>query len=426
MNELEATMSQVTAIYLSSIFENNMVDACNTGFVVKDEHDVSYRIHLKLGMLLQDGAAHKTIYSLKGDAGTKFCIFCANLYTEKSNITMEDNEEVLVANAWSLENIKQATDSDVMGTAQRLQVQSRALSSKDFEVWQQAVGMTFNPYSLLQTYSLARHLQPVSQFVHDWMHCFLVTGIFQTLMHLTLQTLAGALNTDIYSSIATCVGLWKLPAARSSDVASFFSKKRQKSNNLAKSFKFTASEALALGPIFAYYLVIFIVPLDVYSQQCLCMLALVDLIEMIQLVPLNLISVGTLQQACEKFVGLCLKAGYKKHMHTKFHWVLHFPQHLQKHKILPSCFVQERKHKMIKRLWALLCKVSFFTNRLNLRVHKIYVYKLFGVLWFLYVNHLLPWLVALMSAKAIATASKTPLPLRSLWCLKLFAMISWH
>ena len=192
VNELEASMSQATAIYLSSNFENNMVDACNTGFVVKDEHDVSYRIHLKLGMLLQDGAAHKTIYSLKGDAGTKFCIFCANLYTEKSNITMEDNEEVLVANAWSLENIKQATDSDVMGTAQRLQVQSRALSSKDFEVWQQAVGMTFNPYSLLQTSSLARHLQPVSQFVHDWMHCFLVTGIFQTLMHLTLQTLAGA------------------------------------------------------------------------------------------------------------------------------------------------------------------------------------------------------------------------------------------
>ena len=69
---------------------------------------------------------------------------------------------------------------------------------------------------------------------------------------------------------------------------------------------------------------------------------------------------------------------------------------------------------MIKRLWALLCKVSLFTNRLNLWVHKIYVYKLFGVLWFLYVNRLLPWLVALMSAKAIATASKTPLPLRSL------------
>ena len=90
------------------------------------------------------------------------------------------------------------------------------------------------------------------------------------------------------------------------------------------------------------------------------MLALVDLIEMIQLVPLNLISVGTLQQACEKFVGLCLKAGYKKHMRTKFHWVLHFPQHLQKHKILPSCFVQERKHKMIKRLWALLCKGHAF------------------------------------------------------------------
>ena len=95
------------------------------------------------------------------------------------------------------------------------------------------------------------------------------------------------------------------------------------------------------------------VPLNVCSKQCLCMLALVDLIEMLQLVPLDLITPGTLQQACEKFIGLCLEAGYKEYMHTKFHWVLHFPQHLAKHKILPSCFVQERKHKMIKRLWVL-------------------------------------------------------------------------
>jgi len=42
-----------------------------------------------------------------------------------------------------------------------------------------------------------------------------------------------------------------------------------------------------------------------------------------------LISGGASQQACEAFVGLSLKAGYKKYMHTTFHWVLHLPQDLQ-------------------------------------------------------------------------------------------------
>lgn len=74
----------------------------------------------------------------------------------------------------------------------------------------------------------------------------------------------------------------------------------------------------------------------------------------------------TLQKACEKFIDMCLEAGYKEHMYTKFHWVLHFPQHLAKHKMLPSCFVQERKHKMIKRPWVLNGRqtpVSAFQSR---------------------------------------------------------------
>lgn len=364
VNDLEASISQVTAILLDHIFNNSLVDASTTGFVIKDQNGTPFKIYLTLGMLLQDGAAHRQVWSLKGDAGSKFCLFCSNLYTEKSGIIAEDQEEILVANSWSLQQVKQATDEDVLSCARRLAEKKNSLSKSDFELWQQAVGMTWNPYSLLQKQSLQRHLKPTLQFVHDYMHCFLVTGIFQTVMFLTLKGLHDALETDIYNSVATCVNLWKLPAGKAADLASFFSKKRQKANALAKTFKCTASEALALGPVFAYYLLTMMVPLNVCSKQCLCMLALIDLIEMLQLVPLDLITPATLQQACEKFVALCLEAGYKEYMHTKFHWALHFPQHLAKHRLLPSCFVQERKHKMIKRLWVLnggsyLCMFSY-------------------------------------------------------------------
>ena len=227
-------------------------------------------MYITLGMMLQDGGAHKQVWSLKGDAGSKFCLFCSNLFTESSGLIAEDNEQLLVATSWSLEQVKQATDEDVLGCARRLAEKKDTLSKSDFELWQQAVGMTFNPYSLLQKQSLQRHLKPTKQFVHDYMHCFLVTGIFQTVLFLTLKCLQDALQTDIYNSVATCLQLWKLPAGKAADLASLFSKKRQKANFLAKTFKCTASEAMALGPVFGYFLLTMVVPLEVCPKQCTC------------------------------------------------------------------------------------------------------------------------------------------------------------
>lgn len=368
VNELEASMSQVTAVLLDYLFNHTLVDTINTGFIIKEQDGTPHTIYLSFNMILQDGGAHKQVWSLKGDAGSKFCLFCSNLFTESSGITAEDNEQVLVATSWNLKQVKQATDEDVLGCARRLAEKKSTLSKADFELWQQAVGMTFNPYSLLQKQSLQRHLKPTEQFVHDYMHCFLVTGVFQTVMFLTLKCLQDALQNDIYNSVATCLQLWKLPAGKAADLASFFSKKRQKANSLAKTFKCTASEALALAPVFGYFLLTMIVPLEVCPKQCTCMLSLIDIIEMLQLVPLGLITPDTLQKACEKFIHMCLEAGYKEYMHTKFHWILHFPQHLSNHNMLPCCFVQERKHKMIKRLWALN------------GIHSIYVFGFsFGV-----------------------------------------------
>ena len=36
-------------------------------------------------------------------------------------------------------------------------------------------------------------------------------------------------------------------------------------------------------------------------------------------------------------------------MHPKFHWLVHLPKHLEQFKLLPTCWVHERKHRMVKR-----------------------------------------------------------------------------
>ena len=315
-------------------------------------------------MMLQDGAAHKAVWGLKGDAASKFCVFCLNLLTEKSNIVDESNEHLLIAQSWDISQVQQASNDDVHATAKRLEQKHVELKANEFQLWQQAVGMNYNKYALLHWESLKGHVHPISQFLHDWMHCFLVSGIFQTVMHLIMTALEAIFSGNVYDVASQVVGAWNLPAVRHDNLGKLFEPKRKKANKLAGTFKCTASEALGLAPIFAYFLQTIIVPKGLCKDECFAYFALVDILDLIQLVPLGIITHHVLERSSQNFINLCITAGWKPYMHTKFHWSLHFGHHLSKHKMLPSCFVQERKHKTIKRhlvivLMALHSHISF-------------------------------------------------------------------
>jgi hypothetical protein len=47
---------------------------------------VGLRMFAKLGIIVQDGAAHRDTYHCKGDGGTKFCMLCRNIVAQKSNL----------------------------------------------------------------------------------------------------------------------------------------------------------------------------------------------------------------------------------------------------------------------------------------------------------------------------------------------------
>ena len=57
-------------------------------------------------------------------------------------------------------------------------------------------------------------------------------------------------------------------------------------------------------------------------------------------------------------------------MTGKFHWLLHWPAHLQKWGCLPACFIHERKHRVAKR---------YGSNVTNTRQYeKILLYEIMG------------------------------------------------
>ena len=137
----------------------------------------SFRLFCKLNMILQDGGAHKQVFLAKGDAGTKFCICCRTLYTEKSGILNGETKDELLTCSHLLESEQDfATDDDIRGTVSRLASFAANCSQEVLKAREQACGFNHHPANMLLNRNLDDVVFPASQFAHDWMHTFLSTG----------------------------------------------------------------------------------------------------------------------------------------------------------------------------------------------------------------------------------------------------------
>ena len=91
--KIQGGMSQVTARILKHAFHHDQRSLQHGGLLLKDSAGTHQRIFIKLGFMIQDGLAQKSIWSLKGDAGTRYCLFsCSNLVSARSNL---DDDELL-------------------------------------------------------------------------------------------------------------------------------------------------------------------------------------------------------------------------------------------------------------------------------------------------------------------------------------------
>lgn len=352
VTKVSGGMSQVTAQLLRSILHSNTCFVEDSGLLLKGPlPEDRLRIFFKLGFMLQDGLAHKSIWSLKGDSGTKFCIFCSNLVSKRSSLP----HEVLTTQAFDPSALQLATDQDLQGTFSRLASRAGTVSKDDFKLWEQAVGFNYNEHSLPWDPILGPHLKPCSQFVHDWMHTMFVGGVFPVLMGLTLNSLQTEFKTNTYKLLADYMKLWTLPGSIKDDMSSLFSKKRHDANKDAGIFKCTAGEGLGVYPLFAFWLAFTVQPTGACTKAITCFLALADLLDLIQGVIHIESAADLIDDAVSNLLSRCLDCNYVDRMASKFHWLVHFGFHIRKFQeaglgqMLPSCFVQERKHKVAKR-----------------------------------------------------------------------------
>ena len=237
-----------------------------------------------------------------------------------------------------------------------------------FEKRQQAAGINFEPEGLLYDESLQDSiLQPTKQFLHDWMHMMVVSGVVQTTLYLFFEAMNSA-GIDFYSMVHGYMALWVLPFVGSVKLQDIFGPKRKKANKDAKTYKCTASECLAFMPILAYFVQVVVVKNGKCLEACNALLAVVDLLELLQSVPHGRVTPTLLRKAVLAVQAAFGKCNWQAWCHPKFHWMVHLPRHLERFGCLPSCWVHERKHRITKRFASDIRKTTIFERSILVQV----------------------------------------------------------
>ena len=79
------------------------------------------RLFAKLGGMLQDGGAHKSVWHSRGDGASKFCLLCKNLFTEESQVVEADGAKLLSCNCLKWNDLAQASSRDLRTAARYLE-----------------------------------------------------------------------------------------------------------------------------------------------------------------------------------------------------------------------------------------------------------------------------------------------------------------
>ena len=214
-----------------------------------------------------------------------------------------------------------------------------------FEKLQRDMGFNHVEAGLLQDVALRQYFLPIDCVAYDWMHIYLVNGLYHheaTLLVSMLQKhCSGAKQKDLNDYFASFTWPKKLEAA-SATARDTFKKKAM------ESVKSSASEALSMFPVLRS----FCSELPTKNAMILPALksfyALCTVLELLKVVNECNVTSDSLRNAIQAHLNLFQEC-YGPDLLPKGHLSLHLPLQITCHKRLLSCFVHERRHKEVKR-----------------------------------------------------------------------------
>jgi hypothetical protein len=309
------------------------------------------RVWLDLAMFLMDGAAHKELWSVKGDAGMFFCLLCPALCTRASELAQYEGERLLVGDFMPTDVARTctATNASIRSTVRRLAAHAAVATAEIMRRREIVTGFNHNPYNILLNPRLDTIVYPESQLCHDGMHLLVANGVLNTMVFLLFDK-AESLGLSGWEAFAIFITHYTWPDQhQAKGLYELFTPSRVEKYRTTGQLKCQASELLSILSVLAQFATQHLLNKGGMSDAVTCFLAGVDVADTYFEIPKGGVTPLMLQTRIETFAAYLTIAGWSDWAIPKFHWLVHLPNHLRKFAFLPACFVTERKHQTVKR-----------------------------------------------------------------------------
>lgn len=347
VTQLPGGMSNLLRMLISTFFEETS-DVYNGGITLHTPAG-THMFFATMGVMVSDESALKQSFQMKGASGTMLCMACQNIVSHTANLHQRDVTGFLVASTETdTRRFVLHTDSSIRNTVKSLRDKQATMSKSAFAKLEQAMGFNLCPEGLLLCPKLEPMIAPISMLMYDWMHTFVVNGIFQNemgqLLHL-LHNVAKISHTEVHKFVSSFT--WPSHLSTSVSGAAIFEKRSQSTGD----FKCSGSEALSVFGVFSLFLMMHVLPgaCNAIKLACDSYFRLCRVLTMLMSIPRGCISDASLSDAISSHLRAFVRAYGDGAWTPKFHYSLHLPAMLRRHGCLVSCFVHERKHKEIKR-----------------------------------------------------------------------------
>ena len=299
----------------------------------------------KIECTIGDEEALRELHMNKGHAGTKPCAICRNMVNHKFDYSQYDSTGWYVSDA-SLDKSTWVanTDADVVAILRRNRphwerLDRGEISDERFRQLTQLSGWNYHPNHIALDPDLGYGV--MSHLCFDWMHVYVVGGIVE-------REVGAFLGTPCVARLVSAADIndyfqsWAWPKSIGHARRAFETGDLQAG----------ASETLSAMPVLAHYVreVVAKVPgAAACADHISCFLALCDVLDSyVALTRGGDVSHADLSRVVIKHLQLH-KECYGTNVWTyKFHMATHLPDMYLKFGVL-SCFVHERKHKVVKR-----------------------------------------------------------------------------
>jgi hypothetical protein len=234
------------------------------------------------------------------------------------------------------------------------------MTKTKFDELQQSLGYNHNEDGILLDPEMSKRFAVIGSLMLDWMHVFVVHGIFQLTVGLMLNHFSQRSIGITHKIIHRFVSSFTWPAkfgGKSADGRNVFEKRSSGATYL----QCAASEALAVYPVLELFCKLFVVGTYTVVEDaiCECYFLLCDVMRMLQNLPNHRVEPTLMGNKIRNFLKKFLAVWGPDEWIPKCHMALHLHRHYLKHlRMLLSCWVHERKHKYAKNVANHLCNTS--------------------------------------------------------------------